>query len=93
VPYQPPAYLQTPKPDYPKLAKKRRWEGTVLLKVFIDERGKVDRAEIDRSSGHAVLDAAALRQVRDWRFRPARRGGIAIGSEALVPIDFILGGS
>jgi len=88
--YQPPTYQMTPKPAYPRLAERRRWEGTVLLKVVIDATGKVDRAGIDRSSGYEVLDQAALQQIQNWRFHPARRGGRVVEGEVLVPIEFIL---
>jgi len=89
-PYQPPTYRVTPKPAYPRLAERRRWEGTVLLKVVIDATGKVGRVDIDRSSGYEVLDQAALQQIQSWRFHPARRGGRAVEGEVLVPVEFVL---
>lgn len=89
----PPTYLNTPRPDYPQLARRRGWQGTVLLKVFVNLQGGVTRVELIKSSGHEVLDRAALRQVREWRFTPARKGNRAVASEALVPVDFVLDGS
>ncbi|MGH8475705.1 MAG: energy transducer TonB, partial [Methylococcales bacterium] len=42
------------------------------------------------SSGHEVLDEAALNAVRRWRFVPAKRAGVAQASWATVPIEFEL---
>lgn len=53
--------------------------------------GRPLRADIERSSGHRALDAAARRQVlAKWRFKPAMQDGHAIQAIGLVPIDFTL---
>ena len=77
-------------PPYPPEAIARRLEGTVLLKLFIDERGKVVDVEVIRSSGHDVLDGAAVQAVRSWRGRPAYRRGKAVSSTETLPIRFRL---
>ena len=46
--------------SYPLLARKRGWEGTVRLALHIDGQGRVVAAEVSESSGHRVLDRAAL---------------------------------
>jgi shikimate dehydrogenase len=51
--------------NYPEAAKGKLY-GTVLT-VTIRSDGSVDRIEIDRSSGHKVLDDAARRIVHDGR--------------------------
>ena len=48
--------------------------------------------EVEKSSGSAHLDAAALEAVRGWRFVPARLGADAIEAWVLVPIVFRLEG-
>ncbi|MFW6162471.1 MAG: energy transducer TonB, partial [Planctomycetota bacterium] len=45
---------------------------------------------VARSSGHAVLDEAAVAAVRRWRFTPARAGGAAVTAEVEIPIRFRL---
>lgn len=57
-----------PPPDYPPVARRRGWQGTVVLALEVDAAGAVVRVEVRGSSGHAVLDAAAVAAVRDWRF-------------------------
>ncbi|SCZ50738.1 energy transducer TonB [Thiohalomonas denitrificans] len=45
---------------YPLLARRRGWEGEVMLALRITSHGQVDSIEIANSSGHKVLDRAAL---------------------------------
>ena len=81
--------LQSPPPPYPPQALQQQQQGEVLLRVSIDASGKVSTVEIERSSGHRLLDQAARRQVlRHWRFAPAQRDGQAIEAQGLVPINF-----
>ena len=80
----------TPKPAYPSSALKAKIEGTVVLNLSIDAKGKVTDAKITRSSGVAALDEAALRGVRKWKFTPAKRGGVATPSIVRAPIAFQL---
>jgi protein TonB len=45
---------------YPALARRQGWEGQVLLALTIEPDGHLDNLQVASSSGHAVLDAAAL---------------------------------
>lgn len=86
------AYADAPAPRYPADALRRGWEGTVWLRVRVDEAGRPVEVEIERSSGHASLDRAARQQVRDrWRFQPAVRDGRPVPAWGRVPIRFSLG--
>lgn len=85
------AYDVSPAPRYPRQALRSGAEGTVLLKVLVDEQGRPQDVAIERSSGHRLLDQAARDQVlARWRFHPATREGRAIAAYALVPIAFTL---
>lgn len=55
-------------PTYPTIARRRSWEGTVLLGIDCDAEGVVRLVTVLRSSGHQVLDDAAVAAVRQWRF-------------------------
>lgn len=79
-----------PKPRYPSLARRRGYEGRVLIQVALRPDGRTAHVEVKESSGHRVLDAAALAAVKDWRFRPARRAGRPISSTVSVPVSFRL---
>lgn len=50
--------------NYPEEAKTKKLYGTLMLTVYINEDGTVRNIELNRSSGHKVLDEAAMRIVR-----------------------------
>jgi TonB family protein len=69
-----PLYDLNPPPVYPRVARRRNYQGTVLLDVRVTAQGTVAEVKVARSSGYSVLDTSALSSVRNWRFEPARRG-------------------
>lgn len=75
---------------YPHDSLKAREQGTVMLLVLVGLDGKVEDIKIDKSSGYARLDRAALNAVKTWSFNPARHGGITQRAWAKVPISFTL---
>lgn len=82
------AYLKNPAPQYPSLAQRRGWEGTVLLRVQVLASGKPGDIQIQQSSGRQPLDDAALAAVKRWSFVPAKQGDVAQVGWVSVPIDF-----
>ena len=84
------AYLHNPTPVYPAAARRTGYEGTVVIRARIQIDGSADRVEIKKSSGHGVLDQAALEAVRKWRFIPARRGNEAVVEWVEIPWQFKL---
>ena len=85
-----PAYLNNPKPPYPRLARRNGEEGTVLLRVLVTREGRAARLELDKTSGFPLLDSAALEAVKEWRFVPARKGTESVEDWVRVPIVFRL---
>lgn len=85
-----PRYDRNPKPLYPRLARRRGYEGLVVLRVEILPDGRVGEVRVERSSGHHILDKSALKTVKKWKFIPARRGDDPIRIWAEVPIKFDL---
>jgi protein TonB len=75
---------------YPRIAKKEGWEGTVTLLVVVDVKGKPAEITVDKSSGHKILDDAAIHAVRKWIFSPAKDGNIPIRSSVKLPVHFSL---
>ncbi|CRM01970.1 MULTISPECIES: energy transducer TonB [Pseudomonas] len=82
------AYLKNPAPEYPSLAQRRGWEGTVVLRVQVLASGKPGEIQIQKSSGRQQLDDAALAAVKRWSFVPAKQGDVAQNGWVSVPIDF-----
>jgi len=86
-----PTAISPPLPAaYPAAARAQRLEGTVLLLVSVDSAGRVARAEIQRSSGHAC-SMGRLESVRSWRFEPARQDGAPTAAQVEVPVRFRFG--
>jgi protein TonB len=83
-------YQNNPAPDYPPMAVRQGWQGTVLLRVRVSSTGAVDAIEVVRSSGKKVLDDAAIHTVERWVFAPSTRGSKAVDGFATVPIEFKL---
>jgi protein TonB len=77
-------------PEYPALARKRGWEGKVLLEVVVGCDGTVQTVRVQSGSSHDLLDEAALRAVREWRFQPGTRNGEPEAMQVLVPVNFML---
>lgn len=77
-------------PGYPGTDRRLGHEGTVQLRVHVDERGHVLEVELARSSGYAGLDASAVNAVRRWRFSPATDGTRTISDWGTVAVTFRL---
>ena len=50
--------------NYPEQARLQKVFGSLKLSVSINRDGSVEKVEIDKSSGHRILDAAAVRIVK-----------------------------
>lgn len=85
-----PLYRINPPPRYPRLARRRGFQGTVLIEALIDIAGRVTALKLISSSGHSVLDRAALKAVRRWRFTPGRVAGQRREMWVKVPVRFQL---
>ncbi|MRV74410.1 TonB family protein [Duganella sp. FT92W] len=83
-------YKNNPAPEYPALAQDRGLQGQVILKVQVLATGKPSTINIDKSSGHKILDDAAVKAVQGWAFEPARRGQTPIDGWVKVPLNFKL---
>lgn len=70
---------------YPEEARRNGIEGEALVLLLIDTAGKVVAARIEQSSGHRILDEAALRAVRSLHSLPADAP-----QETLLPVRFRL---
>jgi protein TonB len=84
------AYLNNPPPAYPLAARRRGMHGTAIIRAQVLENGDCRHAGVKKSSGHPLLDQAALDAVKQWRFVPARRGAQTQVAWVEVPITFKL---
>jgi protein TonB len=78
------------RPNYPESSRRRGQEGTVMLELRVDANGRVTEARVVESSGFNALDAAAVETLREWRFRPAQRGGMPVAGSLTTAVHFRL---
>jgi len=85
-----PLYKKNPRPEYPSVARRRRYQGTTLLEVLVDSQGRVGELRVSQSCGHDILDRAALTAVKGWLFEPGRKGDDTVDMWVRVPVRFQL---
>lgn len=85
-----PVVIHNTPPAYPETARRAGWEGRVTVRVEVSADGLPIRVALEKSSGYGVLDQAALRAVKTWRFQPRTVGGVAMTGTVDVPVNFTL---
>ncbi|WP_238535535.1 energy transducer TonB [Pseudomonas sp. PAMC 25886] len=83
-------YVHEPQPEYPDSAREEGHEGTVILRVLVDEHGKPGAVDVVRSSGFGNLDEAGRAAVRGALFKPYLDEGHAVSVYVIVPLRFQL---
>jgi len=81
--------LKTVAPEYPTNLRQKGIAGLVVVKVTVDEQGKPSDVAVAKSSNEQ-LDVYAMRAVKRWTFRPAKKDGIATPATVTIPIQFSL---
>lgn len=87
-----PSVSKSRPPLYPPEARQLGQQGRVVVRALVDAQGQVAHVEVKESSGHALLDQAALATVRGWAFTPGTRNGTPESMWARIPINFSLDG-
>ena len=91
IPYDdPPVPLSPIRPRYPEIAQEAGIEGTVIVQVFVDEKGRVKETVILKGIPNTGLDEAASEAIRTVRFRPAKQRERAVGVWISIPVNFRL---
>lgn len=84
------AYLQAPQAEYPPLARRMGEEGKVTLRVLVNEKGRAEKVEIQKSSGFNRLDEAARIALMRALFKPYIEDGKPLMMLATATISFNL---
>ena len=91
IPYDdPPIPLRPIKPKYPEIAQEAGIEGTVVVQVFVDAKGRVKETIILKGIPNTGLDEAAADAIRLVRFKPAKQRERAVGVWISIPVNFRL---
>lgn len=77
-------------PAYPAGARAAGFEGTVVVNLNIDERGRILRAWVAESNAAEVLIASALDAAYQFEFEPGRWRGAAVPCTVAIPFQFRL---
>lgn len=86
---EPPDQRRLAAPTYPADALREKVEGTVVLRIEVDARGKALRSELDAAASTPAIDArlvaAAIRAAMGWQLEP-------VAGWVKVPVTFSLSG-
>jgi TonB family protein len=85
VSYDPVSHVQ---PIYPGFDIIFGVQGNAVLMALVDPNGRVADIKVEKSTGARELDLAAINAVRQWRFIPERKNGVAQAGYARIPIAF-----
>jgi protein TonB len=85
-----PLYRSNPPPKYPAVARRRGFQGNVVLEVLVGPAGNVIELHVLSSSGYSILDRAAKSSVKNWTFEPGMRGQEKVEMWVRVPLRFEL---
>ena len=77
-------------PNYPDQARRRNQEGSLKLRVKIDDLGRVRDVEVVEADLPGVFDEAALEAFRNARFQPAMKDGRPVRYQAYIRVVFKL---
>jgi periplasmic protein TonB len=84
-----PSVLSKVEPEYSEEARKAKWQGTVVLQLVVDEKGRPQNLRVLRSLGLG-LDQKAIDAVERWTFRPGVKDGKAVPVIATIEVNFRL---
>lgn len=84
------SYLVPPVLTYPRISRDQGEQGTVLLRVLVDERGRPAEIVVAKSSGYTRLDHQAVVAMRAARFKPYIDNGVPRSAWVPAPLAFNL---
>ncbi|WP_022682481.1 energy transducer TonB [Sphingobium bisphenolivorans] len=85
-----PHALTSFQPDYPAAMIRQQMEGKVTVRVTIGANGRVADIEKLSATDEAFWQATRRHALRQWRFRPATRDGLAVSSSQVLTVHFTL---
>jgi periplasmic protein TonB len=84
-----PIPIYQPEPEYSEEARKAKWQGTVVLSLIVDEKGRPTNIAVLKPLGLG-LDQMAIAAVEKWRFKPGMKDGKPVPVIASVEVNFRL---
>ena len=87
----PPTAIVRTNPVYPYKARQRNIEGVVEVRFLVGPDGRISDISIVKSEPKGLFDAAVLKTVAGWKFRPGVLDGQAVPSWVVTAVEFRLG--
>ncbi len=84
---EPPVPVRTVAPEVPSALSRSGGSGLVTVNFLVDEQGAVQDAKVEKTSD-PTLDEPALKAVKKWKFKPAKKDGTAVAIRVSIPIKF-----
>ncbi|HVV50776.1 MAG TPA: TonB family protein [Polyangia bacterium] len=85
-----PVDVTIPETEYPREALAAQAQGSVILKILIDETGRVRRAHVLKDPGYGLGEAAVLSAITHFRFSPGRLHGKAVACWILFTVIYVV---
>lgn len=86
--YVPPAVAGPQVVKFPEDAQRAGEQGTVAIRVFVTDSGRISRLRMTQSSGSDRLDTAAIESVLAWKFNPAEQDGRPVSGDTVVKVVY-----
>jgi protein TonB len=87
---EPPVLIDNVAPEYPDFAREAGLEGTVQVKVLVDEQGNVIEAQVVSSDVWPSMERAAVEAAKKCRFKPAFQRTTPVKAHVVIPFEFLL---
>jgi TonB family protein len=85
--FAPPAVVERVDPKYSAKATKGIDNPVVVLRILVDERGRIARVLVDEGIPGSELESAAISAVLRWRFKPATEDNLPV--KAWTSVRFV----
>ena len=82
--------IHNPSPEYPEMAVFLGYQGSSVIRIKVSAEGLSTGVEIVRSSGHKILDEAAAKALKQWRFTPGKHGNGPMSDSVVISVDYVL---
>ena len=75
---------------YPKKARDAGLEGVITINATVDRRGRVGKTKVVKSFGDANCEKAAIRAIKNTRWKAAKKGKKSVEAPIDVDVTFSL---
>lgn len=75
-------------PEYPRAAARRLLSGSVVVRLYIDESGRVEKVQTLRATPPGYFERSAEEAFRTARFTPGIKGGAPVKVQLTLEVTF-----